>query len=190
VAGPEEPPEPRAVAVRWVGKPDEGLEQLLSAGIAASAALSFGEGEGGLLLYVRTTGRLVEAYDAPEPVSTPHLLLDVAYHHTVSLGPLVVAGETACLACLAGRIGQLWGDSQPPSRPAMLDSPGLAAALAVRELEKTSGGDVRLAGATAAYDFDSHQVNIGAVYRLPWCPVCGDGGEIDGRIELAWDGSS
>jgi bacteriocin biosynthesis cyclodehydratase domain-containing protein len=110
----------------------------------------------------------------------------VAYHHTVSLGPLVVAGETACFACLAGRIGAAWGDPAPPERPAVLGGAGLAAALAVRELEAVAGGDVRLANATAAYDLASHRVLVETLYRLPWCPICGDRSAPEGPIALPW----
>ncbi len=178
----------RAVEVRFVGQHEAELERHLSVGIAASGALRLADGDAELLLYVRTSGRLFEVYESAEPVLVPHLLLDLAYDHTISLGPLVYAGETACLACLAGRIGRLWGDSQPPPRPAMLEGPALAAALATRELEKVAAGDVRLANATAAYDFETHHVTVGAVYKLPWCPVCGDGAETNGRIDLPWSG--
>lgn len=179
-----------AVAVRWVGRCDEELGRHLSDGLAASRSLRAGGDDAELLLFVRTTGRLVEAYAGADAPDVPHLLLDLTYHHTVSVGPLVAAGETACLACLAGRIGQLWGDPPPPARPAILESPALAAALAIRELEKVAAGDVRLAGATAAYDLESHRVTSGSVYRLPWCPVCGDGGDAGaGRIDLPWSGS-
>jgi bacteriocin biosynthesis cyclodehydratase domain-containing protein len=177
---------PRAVEVRFVGERDGELERHLSNGIAASGVLRLADGDADLLLYVRTSGRLVDIYESAEPVLVPHLLLDLAYDHTISLGPLVFAGETACLACLAGRIGRLWGDREPPQRPAMLESPALAAALATRELEKVAAGDVRLANATAAYDFETHQVTVGAVYKLPWCPVCGDGAETNGCIDLPW----
>lgn len=174
------------VALRWVGRPDEELERQLGAGIGASRDLRPAAEDAELVLVVRTTGRLVEAYDEAEPISVPHLLLDVAYHHTVSIGPLVVAAETACLACLAGRIGRLWGDPPPPPRPALLRSPALAAGLAVLELDRAAAGDYRLAGTTAAYDVESHKVTTGTVYKLPWCPACGDGGEANGRIELPW----
>ncbi len=183
-------PEPQSLEVRWVGERDEPLDAHLTAGFSESSALCEADGDAHLLLFVRTTGRLLEVYESARPEPTPHLLLDLAYHHTVSLGPLVLAGETACLACLAGRVGSLWGDPEPPPRPAILDSPALAAALAVRELERAAAGDVRLANATAAYDLDAHGVTVGSVYRLPWCPVCGDGGETPGRIALPWSATA
>jgi hypothetical protein len=53
-----------------------------------------------------------------------------------------------------------------------------------------ASGDVRLAGTTVAYDLDGHGVTLGAVYRLPWCPICGDGGASSGRVELPWTASA
>ena len=176
----------RAVAVRWAGRPDPGLERHLRAAIDESPVLRPADTTPDVTLVVRTTGRLVELYDGDGVPATPHLLLDVAYHHTVSLGPLVVVGETACLGCLAGRIGACWGDPEPPGRPAMAESPALAAALALRELEAVAGGDVRLANATAAYDLNAHRVKVGAVYKLPWCPTCGDRSAPEGDIDLPW----
>lgn len=175
-----------AVALRWVGEPDNALERQLNGGIATSAALRPATNDADVVLVVRTTGRLVEAYDDAEPISLPHVLLDVAYHHTLSIGPYVVLGETACLACLAGRIGRLWGDPLPPPRPAVLRSPALAAGLAVLELENIAADDFRLAGATVAYDLESHGVTVAPIYKLPWCPACGDGAETNGRIDLPW----
>jgi hypothetical protein len=181
--------EPPSVAICWVGEPDERLQSQIVSGVSVSSTLSEADGEPDMVLFVRTNGRLVETYQGAVP-QVPHLLLDLAYHHTVSLGPLVLVGETACLACLAGRIGSLWGDAEPPPRPAVLESPALPAALAVRELERVASGDVRLAGATAAYDLESHSVVVGAVYRLPWCPICGDDAASPGRVDLPWTVSS
>jgi len=180
---------PARVALRWVGDVDPDLERRLLDGMAESGSLEPADDEGaGLLLVVRTNERLVDLYGSAGVPAAPHLLLDVAYHHTVSLGPLVYAGETACLACLAGRLASGWGDPLPPERPAALAGAGaaLAAALAVRELEAVAAGEVRLANATAAYDLDSHRVLLGALYKLPWCPDCGDRAAPDGPIALPW----
>lgn len=181
---------PQTVAVRWVGRTDPGLERHLRAGIGESPTLCPTDEPPDVTLVVRTTGRLVELYERDGVPTTPHLLLDVAYHHTVSLGPLVVVGETACLGCLAGRIGAYWGDPEPPRRPAMVESPALGSALAVRELEAVAAGDLRLANATAAYDLRAHRVSAGAVYKLPWCPTCGDRSAPDGAIDLPWASAS
>ncbi len=178
---------PTDVKVRFAGMVEPRLERWLRDALDDSQVVHRCDDDADLVLVVRTTARLVELYDDARPEPTRHLLLDLAYHHTVSLGPFVVPGETACLACLAGRIGSLWGDAPPPDRPAVLESPALAAVLAVRELERLARGDFRLANATVAYDLYAHRVVTCPVYRLPWCPACGDEAAAPpGHIELPW----
>jgi len=174
------------IAVRWAGEREIALEDRLTELFGRNDQLALVHDNADLVLVIRTTARLVDLYSGGEQDSTPHLLLDLAYNHTISLGPLVLAGETACLACLAGRINHFWGDPQPPLQPAVLRAAPLVAALAVHELERIVEGDFSLAGATFAYDLESRRTVAGAVYRLPWCPVCGDGGESAGIAELPW----
>jgi bacteriocin biosynthesis cyclodehydratase domain-containing protein len=142
-----------------------------------------------LTLVIRTGRRLVETSDGTGyPVAGPHLFLDVAFHHTVSLGPLVFPGETACLACLAGRIGQYWSDPAPPAKSAIQRETRLVAALAALELDKIAAGDYGLVNQTVALDLSRYEAKRNALYKLPWCPVCADSGrgEAVGPIELPW----
>jgi bacteriocin biosynthesis cyclodehydratase domain-containing protein len=135
-------------------------------------------------LLVRTGGRLI---DVPAMVGI-HLFIDVSYHHTVSLGPLVFPGDSACVGCLSGRIGRYWGDPHPPRKPAMRRETRLVAALAALELDKIAAGVYGLANATVALDLQRYDVKRHPLYRLPWCPLCGDGSheEAVGRIDLPW----
>jgi bacteriocin biosynthesis cyclodehydratase domain-containing protein len=174
------------IVVRWAGEREAALEHRLTELLAGSDRLLLVRDAAELVLVIRTTARLVDLYPGGQREAAPHLLLDLAYDHTISLGPLVLAGETACLGCLAGRINHFWGDPQPPPRPAILRAAPIAAALAVHELERIVDGDYTIAGATFAYDLESRRTVAGAVYRLPWCPVCGDGGESTGIAALPW----
>src|SRR5919198_1421400 len=103
-------------------------------------------------LLVRTGGRLI---DVPAMVGI-HLFIDVSYHHTVSLGPLVFPGDSACVGCLSGRIGRYWGDPHPPRKPAMRRETRLVAALAALELDKIAAGVYGLANATVALDLQRY----------------------------------
>ena len=158
----------------------EGAPAALVAALRRSAdpaAVRFVDPDAGsdLAVVVRTTGRLTEILDAGyRNRLLPHLLLDLAYAHTVSLGPLVFRGETACLGCLTGRIAQLWGDPEPPARPAVQQQTELIAALLLAELERYARGDYSLANATVAWNLRERSVQRNAVYRLPWCPFCAD----------------
>jgi bacteriocin biosynthesis cyclodehydratase domain-containing protein len=185
---------PSAVAVAFAGRRDHELLDALVVEAAEDRRWRLAEpGDSNLTLFVRTGGRLVETSDGiGHPLSGPHLFLDAAFHHTVSLGPLVFPGETACLACLAGRIGQYWGDAPPPERPTVQRETRLIGALAALELDKIAAGDYGLVNATVAFDLRRYEVKRHALYKLPWCPVCGDrsrGDEI-GAIALPWAGAA
>ncbi len=178
-----------ALGLRFAGMPDAALATALVAALPAEVKLAEDGADADLLLIVRTDGTLAQLTgDDYADLTTPHLLLDLAFGHTISLGPLVFAGQTACLACLAGRISHLWGDLEPPPRPRMTEHPGLAAglaALAVGEILLRAGRS--LVNRTVAYDFAAHGVRSDSVYRLPMCPACSTaGGARRGSIELPW----
>lgn len=145
--------------------------------------------EAPLQLLVRTTAtwtELLQAYQARPPTG-PHLLIDLAYHHTVGLGPLVVPGETACLACLGHRLLRRWGDLPPPSEPALRRQLagvaawlGQAGALGTRCVERALALDLR-----------ELRLQESRVFAMPDCPVCAthhpphlDGDR--GRLNLPW----
>jgi bacteriocin biosynthesis cyclodehydratase domain-containing protein len=178
-----------ALGVRWAGSRDRALAEALAAALPARIALAGAGEEADLVLFVRTDGTLAQlTEDGYAQLATPHLLLDLAFGHTICLGPLVFAGQTACLACLAGRISHRWGDLQPPPRPRMTEHPALAAglaALAVGEILLRDGRS--LVNRTVAHDFATHGVRCDSVYRLPMCPACSTGAAPrSGSIELPW----
>jgi bacteriocin biosynthesis cyclodehydratase domain-containing protein len=181
---------PADVAVIFSGHEDDSLLAAMATEAETRRRWALaGPAEAELTLVVRTGGRLAETSDGIDhPVAGPHLLLDVAFHHTISLGPLVFPGETACLACLAGRIGQYWADPAPPAKPAIQRETRLIAGVAALELDKIAAGDYGLVNATVALDLRRHDVKRHALYKLPWCPVCADDrrGETIGPIELPW----
>jgi bacteriocin biosynthesis cyclodehydratase domain-containing protein len=178
------------VSLHVVGTAGAELADALDSALAASSALELVEAERSeLVVFVRASGRLAELYDgAPEWQHRPHLLLDVAYDHTISLGPLVFPGDTACLGCLIGRIAHYWGDAPAPARPRMLRYPALIASLLALEVEKIAAGDIGLVNTTVSWDLRGWEIRRDAVYKLPWCPRCGepDGGEAIGSIDLPW----
>jgi bacteriocin biosynthesis cyclodehydratase domain-containing protein len=163
------------------------LGALVEAGIA-EAPLATAD----VVVIVRAAGPLLALGDAAAGLRVPHLLIDVAYHHTVSIGPLVWPGETACLVCLAGRIRHAWGDPEPPPAPAAGASP-LATALvadALWELRRT-GGCAALVERTVAFDLARLTSKSERVHRLPWCPRCfpEERPHGAGSFALPWKGS-
>lgn len=177
-----------ALGVRFVGARGDALVAALAAALPAGIGIA-GERDADLVLFVRTDGRLADLCDdAYASLSAPHLLLDLAFDHTLCLGPLVFAGETACLACLASRVEHGWGDAAPPPRPAMAQQHTLAAGLAALAIERILRHEDRaLVNRTVAYDFAAFTAQPSSLYRLPMCPVCGTaaGGE-PGSLALPW----
>jgi hypothetical protein len=178
------------VASQCVGDGCGELERAIAVAVESSNALqAAGFEQSDLVVFVRTNGRLGNLYDGtPEWQTRPHVLLDAAYDHTVSLGPLVFFGDTACLGCLAGRIGHYWGDATPPPKPGVLRYPTLVAELLALELDKIAGGDTGLVNATVSWDLRGWAIKRNAVYKLPWCPLCAEPEQPESRgsIDLPW----
>jgi bacteriocin biosynthesis cyclodehydratase domain-containing protein len=175
-----EPGTPLAVGVVFAGHALPALDAALPGALRSGAeGLERGcavaaPAEAALIVYVRTSATLAQAAGmADAGPAVPHLFLDLAYDHTVSIGPLVVPPDTACLTCLAGRIGTTWGDPPPPARPGSCRNTELACGLLANELRKIACGGRSLANRTVALDLDTYRVVEGTLLKHPWCPSCG-----------------
>lgn len=183
-----EPKAKYSVGLQFAGRPDEALRTTIAAQLGRNMILSRNANPD-LLLIIRTNQTLMELCGGDyAKISQPHLLIDLAYAHTVSLGPLVFPGDTACLGCLAGRLVTYWGDAEPPLKPAINENRALIAGLVALEVHKILGNyDRSLANRTVAYDFADHQLQSHNLYKLPPCPVCGPGAlDTPGSIALPW----
>ncbi|PRX51112.1 bacteriocin biosynthesis cyclodehydratase domain-containing protein [Prauserella shujinwangii] len=160
-----ERPRSLAVAVRVLGAGGTALRDALAAAFPAPA-------EPGLTLVVRTTATLRELAGLAAELTGPHLLLDLACHHTVSLGPLVVPGGSACLACLAVRTGRRWGDPPPPPEPAVTTAPEFAAALARHAVGRLESGSLALLERVVTVHTDELTSTAETVLPAAGCPVC------------------
>jgi len=186
-----EPAERHALAIRFAGSRDDDLRAALADALPEAIGLVEDEDASDLVLVVRTDGRLEDVVeDDYASLLTPHLLLDLAYGHTISLGPLVFARETACLACLVGRLSYLWGDVAPPPGPRMTCHPSLSGGLAALAIAGILLREDRsLVNRTVAYDFGSHDARSDSVYRLPMCPCCATRVPDEGSVALPWAGA-
>ncbi len=167
------------VGLRWAGAPCAPFEAALHA--AADADWHLTSAGADLVLLVRTTASLLQTADVAADLSCPHVLVDLAHHETVVLGPLVVRGETACLGCLAGRMNQLWGDPPPAAEPAMLARAVLVASLVAEHLRGFVQRRSMPALVQQAWSLSlaTWETELHPVFLLPWCPLCqphsGDG---------------
>lgn len=147
-----------------------------------------------LTVVVRSTGSLTETAAIGSRLLRAdriHLLCDLAAARTVALGPFVVPGHSACLGCLAGRLGNRWGDPPTPRRPGATGAIGAttAAGLVAHHLRLATDEErFPLVDATISVDLDSLRGEQSPCLTLPQCPNCADlrGGTGRGRVALPW----
>ncbi len=174
------------VGLRFAGSAVAGLSEAILAAADPQKVRLAGDAETvQLWVMVRTNVTLAEAVTMA-PQRDPYLCVDAAYHHTLSLGPLVIPGQTACLACLSGRIAHRWGDPAPPPAPKATRRSGLLAGWIAAELENVGAGTSTLANRTVSIDISSHQMTDHSLLRLPDCAWCGSTPS-GGRIDLPWE---
>lgn len=143
-----------------------------------------------LLLIVRASSTYAEFLDNIDyqSIAKPHLFVDTAFHHTLSIGPLVFPGETACIACLQGRIATRWGDEKPPISPRMTSKySSVVSELIKTELDRISDGDTSLTNKTFSWNFQDRVVRKDQLLKVPLCPICTKN-KIDhsGVLPLPW----
>lgn len=121
-------------------------------------------------------------------INKPHLFIDTAFHHTISIGPLVFPGETACIACLEGRLKSRWGDNTPPPTPAMtIENKQLITGILSLELSKIISGDTSLINKTISWNFQNRTVATNQLLKVPVCPICNQNKiDLGGALVLPW----
>ena len=167
------------IAIRYYGSP---LDGLAIEGATAAADAS----DCGLLILARTNTTLRQVLEGYGEISVPHLFVDLAYSHTISIGPLVFKNDTACLGCFIGRLAKNWGDAPPPDEPCVAAKTALAAALVqekTKEMEKY-GNCPDLVNNVWSFDTNRFTARYDRVHKLPWCPACGE--KENGAIGLPW----
>ena len=137
-----------------------------------------------LVVVVRRTSRSWTIAELASGLEQLHLYVDLSFHHTVSIGPLVVPHQTPCVSCLAGRLSERWGENEPASDPAVARSyPQLSAALVVTEIEGAVAGDGSLAGWTVSWNLADRAARRERLLTTAACPYCRPW-QASGRIEL------
>ncbi|GAA3642748.1 bacteriocin biosynthesis cyclodehydratase domain-containing protein [Lentzea atacamensis] len=172
---PADERKPMGVGTRFVGEAPAGLVERLPH-----------NDDPDLLLVVRTTGTLVDLVEVARTTEVPHLLLDLAYHHTAAIGPLVVPGAGACLACLAVRAGRRWGDPPPPPQPGAMSSE-FPVSLALQAVQNIRNGSLALLDAVVTVNLDEFTTTRESVLPAADCEICPV--LPVGRVSLPWGDS-
>lgn len=190
---------PQQISIVWFGEPLPALADTLARGSRAtdaSAGLPLGAGSSAVdtLLLVRTNAGwqdTLAAYRDLSP-SVPHLFVDLAYHHTLSIGPFVVPGETACLGCLANRVAHRWGDPPLPRQPAVNEEIDVVAAVLRRTLlagDGTMRAPLAFVERATSLDLGTLRSQTSRLFQLPDCAVCGPKTAAVRPLPLPWLGA-
>ena len=179
------PARPRelTVAVHLVGTDPGGLLDALAGELSPADPIA-----ADLRLVVRTTGSLRDLIDLAARLAAEdavHLLLDLGYHHTAAIGPLVVPGAGACLGCLAVRAANRWGDPPAPARPAATIDSRWPAALAGHAVRRIGAGSLALLQRTVAHHLDELTGTAEDVLPSADCALCATA--TTGRLQLPWE---
>ncbi len=179
-------------SIKWVGDLNQKIFSLLEKFAKDSEQLTFHTDTKSLdlLVIIRTSAKLAETMEGYKEIKYPHLFVDIAYDHTLSLGPLVFPGETSCLGCFIGRITRNWGDAEPPRLSNVSDSSELIASLIleqIRTFQKT-GNCPELIEKAWTLNINDLTTKFDSVFRLPWCPICYPDKPKEGlgSFELPW----
>lgn len=190
---------PQRVGIAWFGEPLLALtERLLSASAAQeNPAWRYTETPSeatDILLLVRTNAGWQETLKAYRDLApqVPHLFVDLAYHHTLSIGPFVVPGETACLGCFANRVAHRWGDPPLPRRPAANEEIDVAVAVLRRALlaeDASPRAPLAFVERVTSLDLGTLRSQSSRLFQLPDCPTCGPANTDAQPLPLPWLGA-
>ena len=124
-------------------------------------------------MLVRHTATAPDIVRRASELERPHLFVDMSFHHTVSIGPLVIPHETPCVACLQGRLRERWGERQPVADPEVARRyPDLVAALLSSEVRRCLEGDTSLVGWTVAWNLADRSILREKLLTVPICDYC------------------
>ncbi|PID33054.1 hypothetical protein CR969_02760 [Candidatus Saccharibacteria bacterium] len=123
-----------------------------------------------IICYKSNLGKIVNKI---ADLELPHLFIDVSFHHTVSLGPIVVPHQTACVSCLYGRLRERWGITDPVKQPLVVNQyPDLVKEIINTELDRFLDGDMSLVGKTCSIDIVNRKTLDQKLLTVNDCPYC------------------
>ncbi len=143
-----------------------------------------------IVVVLRLGGLLKDAALDSRTINLPHLFVDVAYHHMLSIGPMVFPGETACVNCLVGRVAERWGDEETPEYSRSGSHAEIISAILLERLReyKERRTMPMLINNIWSFDIDKLTARYDPVFRLPWCTRCFPDVSMQrgGSFELPW----
>lgn len=176
------------VYIKYYGKPNDNLKNEINNIINKRNNIEIvnDEKNSDLTLLIRINVTLKSILADYSKKKTPHIFIDLAYANNISIGPIVYE-ETACLSCYIGRIVKNWGDSKPPIEPCVTNKTELIASFIIERIEEfiMYGNCPSLINSVWNYNTNTHISENNKIYKLPWCPNCGDKKDNE-KIDLPW----
>ena len=167
--------EPIQVWIVWCGTKDVDLSTKLTEELKAGW-MKYIETCPDINIYIRTNALLQDCIDVSykENADIPHIFVDLANSHTISIWPYVKNGYTSCIGCLIWKIQYHWGDIQIPTKTGVLTHTNLISNLIVKFLSEFSayGSCPMLVNNIVSWNVDTMIIKHESIYRLPWCPFC------------------
>ncbi len=162
--------------IQWCWDKNEILEKSLEQELNKSDIFSSQDTNIDIIIYIRTNSLLHNCIDTAykHDSKSPHILIDLANHHTISFGPYVKFGSTSCLGCLIWKIQYHWGDVNIPESPKVTLNTWLISHL-LKEFLVTFR-DIwscpNLVNNTISWNLDKMTLQHESIFQLPWCPFC------------------
>ncbi len=146
--------------------------------------------EADIVIVFRLAGTMEDIFPLVKDLRIPHFFVDLAYHHTISFGPMVFPNVTACTNCLTGRIKERWGDAVAPEYARSRSREGLIAELLLDRLHEYSERKnmPMFINSVWSFDIDKLTSRYDTIFRLPWCTYCfpDRNPQNGGSFELPW----
>jgi bacteriocin biosynthesis cyclodehydratase domain-containing protein len=124
------------------------------------------------VVVVRSAGSFDVLLEATSKLSTPHLIIDATFHHTICVGPLVVPGTTACLNCLVTRLRGRWGEPEVALKPLAGAAETLVQGLVEQAVHDWFAGTSTLCTRSVRFDLLDWSTQSDVLVRTPNCLRC------------------
>ncbi len=175
-------PKKLKVWVEWLGASPEAHEQKLFKVLVTAKSRDHAD----LLVFIRSGGtwmNSIEQYDCP---TIPHVLFDAANNHTLSYGPLVFKGMTACIGCLYGRLATTWGTAPVSKAPRMRRFGALQVGTLEHIIAVIQNKPEYLVNKTVVHDLLENTITENPILRYPDCLNCSGDDSVSAKVNLWW----
>ena len=177
------------IHIKYYGTPNTGLKAELANSISKRKNIEIIDeiDNCDLMLMIRINEPLKNLLIDYDKIDAPHMLIDLGYASTISIGTLVFKNETACLGCVIGRLTKNWGDPVPPIEPDITNRHEIVTAFILGRLHEymAYGNCPDLINGIWNFNINTFMSKYDKIYKLPWCPHCGNSKE-NPKITLPW----